>query len=135
MAPQPYEKIPMPNSATTIQRVLVVDDEESARILLREYLKSKRFQVEVAEAGEEALAKIYNFHPHLVLLDVMMPRLTGDELVKMITDWKPEIKVIMVSANLNPELEKECILNGAQACIQKPVDLDQLLETIKQTLT
>ena len=117
---------------TSKPRVLVVDDEESARILLKEYLKLKGFQVDTAEAGEEALAKVYNFKPHLVLLDVMMPRLTGDELVKMITDWRPETKVIMVSANLNPALEKECIQNGAYACIQKPVDFDHLIETITQ---
>ena len=124
----------MPNSSTSNIRVLAVDDEESARILFKEHLQLKGYQVELAEAGEEAMAKIYNYHPQVVLLDVMMPRLTGDELVKMITVWKPEIKVIMVSANLNPELVKECLQNGAYACIPKPVDFDHLAETIKQAI-
>ena len=81
-----------------------------------------------------ALAKIYNFHPEVVLLDVLMPRLTGDELVRMIKEWKPEIKVIMVSANESIDVEKDCLLNGAYACLRKPVKLDTLINTIKQAL-
>ena len=124
----------MSDPTTSSLRVLVVDDEDVACILFKKHLNLRGFQVETAEAGEEALAKIYNSPPHVVLLDVKMPRLTGDELVKMITDWKPEIQVIMVSANLNPELVKECLQNGAYACIPKPVDFDHLAETIKQAI-
>ena len=125
----------MTDSKNSKPRVLVVDDEESARKVFKEYLKLQGFQVEVAEAGEEALAKIYNYHPQIVLLDVMMPRLSGDELVKMIKDWKPEIQVIMVSANASPDLEEECLRNGAFACIRKPVEFDLLSETIDQALS
>ena len=124
----------MSDSTKTNPRVLVVDDEESARTLLQEFLKLEGFPVEVAEAGEEALAKIYNYHPQVVLLDVMMPRLTGDELVKMIKDWKPEIQVIMDSANASPEVEEECLRNGAFACIRKPVNFNLLTEAIDQAL-
>jgi CheY-like chemotaxis protein len=125
----------MSDSKNLKPRVLVVDDEESARKVFKEYLKLQGFQVEVAEAGEEALAKIYNYHPQIVLLDVMMPRLSGDELVKMIKDWKPEIQVIMVSANASPDLEEECLRNGAFACIRKPVEFDLLSEAIDQALS
>jgi CheY-like chemotaxis protein len=124
----------MSDSTKKNPRILVVDDEESARTLLQEFLKLEGFPVEVAEAGEEALAKIYNYHPQVVLLDVMMPRLTGDELVKMIKDWKPEIQVIMVSANASPEVEEECLRNGAFACIRKPVNFNLLTEAIDQAL-
>ena len=124
----------MPTPTVSGLRVLVVDDEESARILFREYLTLEECKVEVAEAGEEALAKIYNFHPEVVLLDVLMPRLTGNELVRMIKEWKPEIKVIMVSANASIDVEKDCLHNGAYACLRKPVKLDTLINTIKQAL-
>ena len=124
----------MSDSTKKNPRILVVDDEESARTLLQEFLKLEGFPVEVAEAGEEALAKIYNYHPQVVLLDVMMPRLTGDELVKMIKDWKPEIQVIMVSANASPEVEEECLRNGAFACIRKRVNFNLLTEAIDQAL-
>ena len=71
----------------------------------------------------------------MVLLDVKMPRLTGDELVKMIKAWKPEIYVIMVSAHLTPEIERDCMQNGASYCFGKPIDFDLLQETIQKLLT
>jgi CheY-like chemotaxis protein len=98
-------------------------------------LSARGFEVEVAEAGEEAMETIYSNQPHIVFLDVMMPRLTGDELVKMIKDWKPEIQVIMVSANLRKDVEEECMRNGASACITKPVKFDLLTEVIHQALS
>ncbi|MDH5762496.1 MAG: response regulator [Nitrospinota bacterium] len=122
----------MSKSTTSNLKVLVVDDEEKFLNLSKKNLNLRGFEVETAEAGEEAIAKIYQYHPKVVLLDVMMPRLTGDELVKMITDWRPEIQVIMVSANLSRDVEEECLRNGAYACIKKPVNFDQLAETIKQ---
>lgn len=124
----------MPVSTTSKPRILVVDDEVKYLHLAKKNLNSRGFEVEVAEAGEQAMSKIHNNQPHIVLLDVMMPRLTGDELVKMIKGWKPEIQVIMVSANLSPELEEECLRNGASACIRKPVDYAQLTEVIDQAL-
>ena len=112
----------------------MVDDEEKFRYLSQKNLKMRGFNVETAEGGEEAIAKIYHFEPKVVLLDVNMPRLTGDELVKMITDWKPEVQVIMVSANRSPEAEEECLKNGAYAYVPKPVDFDKISETIQQAV-
>ncbi|NIP99166.1 MAG: response regulator [Nitrospinaceae bacterium] len=114
------------------KRVLVVDDEDKFRYLAKKNLAMRGFTVDVAEASEEAIAQIYKCNPSVVLLDVMMPGLTGDELVKMITDWRPEIKVIMVTAHLNQEAEEECYRNGAYAYIQKPVDFDKISEMIKE---
>ncbi len=124
----------MSKTTTSSLRVLVVDDEEKFRDISKKNLELRGFEVECAEAGEEAIAKIYNFEPKVVLLDVMMPRLTGDELVKMITDWKPEMQVIMVTADLSQEAEEECLRNGAHAYIKKPVKFDQLAETIRQAV-
>ncbi len=124
----------MAGPITSNPKVLVVDDEEKFRMLSKKNLNLRGFEVEIAEAGEEAIAKIYNFEPKVVLLDVMMPRLTGDELVKMITDWKPGIQVIMVTANLSPEAEEECLRNGAYRYIKKPVEFDKLAEVIKQAV-
>jgi DNA-binding NtrC family response regulator len=116
-------------------RVLVVDDEAKYLRLAKINLSARGFEVEVTQAGEEAMKKINDNQPHIVLLDVMMPRLTGDELVKMITDWKPEIRVIMVTANISQEAEEECRRNGAYAYIKKPVDFDKLAEIIRQAAT
>lgn len=112
----------------------MVDDEEKFCQLAKKNLELRGFEVDTAEAGEECIAKIYNRQPDVVLLDVMMPRLTGDELVKMITDWKPEIQVIMVTANLNPDAEEECLRNGAYAYTKKPVEFEKLAEVIRQAV-
>jgi len=122
----------MSNNPTSPLKILVVDDEEKFLVLAKKNLEPRGFEVLTASAGEEGIAKIYNHDPKVVLLDVMMPRLTGDELVKMITDWKPEIQVIMVTANLNPEAKEECLRNGAFAYIKKPVEFNKLTEVIIQ---
>ena len=50
----------------------------------------------------------------------------------MITDWKPEVQVIMVTANISPEAKEECMRNGAYAYVQKPVNFDKLVELIQE---
>ena len=113
--------------------MLVVDDNpDQCQVVMR--CLEDSYDIEIAYGGEEAISKIYNFNPTVVLLDIKMPRLTGDELVKMIKAWKPEIQVIMVSANLSPEIKEECMQNGAFACISKPLNFEHLKQTIQEAL-
>ncbi len=114
-------------------RLLIVDDNKIHCELAKEFLVDS-YDIEMAYGGEEAISQIFNFNPAVILLDIQMPRLTGDELVKMIKAWKPEIHVIMVSANITPEIKKECILNGAFDCISKPVDFKHLKKMILEAL-
>ena len=113
--------------------MLVVDDEPNHCEIAKRCLEDS-YDIEIAYGGEEAISKIYNFNPTVVLLDIKMPRLTGDVLVKMIKAWKPEIQVIMVSANLSPEIKEECMQNGAFACISKPLNFEHLKQTIQEAL-
>ena len=115
-------------------KILIVDDDLSFLKLAGTALSKRGFSVQTAEAGEEALAKIYIDAPQVVLLDVQMPRLTGDELVKMIKEWQPEIQVIMISSNLTPALEQDCLENGAYACYRKPVDFDPIAQKIRESV-
>ena len=114
-------------------KLLIVDDNPKHGELAKQILENS-YDIEIAYGGEEAISKIYNFNPTVVLLDIKMPRLTGDELVKMIKAWKPEIQVIMVSANLSPEIKEECMQNGAFACISKPLNFEHLKQTIQEVL-
>ncbi len=123
----------MPPFDASDWKILVVDDAASFRKLAETTLSKRGFSVLLAQAGEEAIAKIYYDGPHIVLLDVMMPRLTGDELVKMIKQWKPEILVFMVTSNLNKDIEEDCLQNGASGCFKKPLDFDRLIDSIKQS--
>lgn len=117
----------------SICKILVVDDNRDHCQVAKRCLEDC-YDIEIALNGEEAISKIYDFKPTVVLLDVLMPRLTGDELVKMIKAWKPEIHVIMVSAHLTPELENDCMRNGALECFDKPIDFNVLQEAIQKVL-
>lgn len=121
-------------SESSKQKLLIVDDEEKFCELAKELLKDS-YDIDIAYCGEEAMAKIYNFNPAVILLDVKMPRLTGDELVKMIKAWKPEIHTIMISGQLTPEVKKECMQNGAFDCLDKPLDFKIVRKTIEKALS
>ncbi len=124
----------MSSTDTSGLKILIVDDDLAFLKLAGTALSKRGFSVQTAEAGEEALAKIYIDAPQVVLLDVQMPRLTGDELVKMIKEWQPKIQVIMISSKLTPALEQDCLENGAYACLKKPVDFDPLAQKIRESL-
>ena len=114
-------------------KLLIVDDNEQHCNVAKEFLEDD-YDIEIALNGEEAISKIYDFNPVVILLDVRMPRLTGDELVKMIKAWRPEMIVIMVTADLSPEIERDCMQNGASVCLSKPINFGFLKETIRNLL-
>jgi len=124
----------MPPAKRADLKILIVDDDLTYLKLAESSLGKRGFSVHTAESGEDALAQINLDIPQVILLDVQMPRLTGDELVRMITEWKPGIQVWMISSNLTPEIEQDCLENGAFACLKKPVDFDQLARQIRESL-
>lgn len=114
------------------KRVLVVDDEAEFREMLVEYLHGKGFEAFGAGGGEEALELIPKFRPGVVLLDVVMPRMTGVEVLKRIKALREETCVVMVSGRGDEEIAKRTLGMGAADYISKPVDfayLDSVLET------
>ena len=110
-------------------RVLVVDDERDIRQAVAEILAGEGYQVAAAGDGEEALAQVRAFHPQLVLLDLMMPGMSGWEFLRA-QRGDPELRtipVIVVSAVAGvPEPELE-----GQAIIRKPFDLDELITAVR----
>ena len=79
----------------TKSRILVVDDEVKACGLLKKFLERRNYLVETANNGEEALHKIKEFDPAIVLLDILMPGIPGDKIIKLIKKWKPELEVLV----------------------------------------
>ena len=107
-------------------RVLVVDDEPDAVDLLREFLTAKGYEVLAASNGEEALRKVREDRPHLVLLDVRMPKMSGLEVLKQVREIDHEVGVIMVSAVNEEETGRRALKMGAFDYITKPLDFDYL---------
>ena len=117
-----------------MERVLVVDDEESIVKFLAEALRRKGYTVDVASSGEEAfeMAKIHR--PHLVLLDIRMPGMGGLEALRKIKSADPVMRVIVITAVRDPETIEQAYRLGVSNFVTKPFELDSLAEAVKETL-
>ena len=107
-------------------RVLVVDDEPVAVELLHAFLADKGLDGITACDGEEALRQVKDHRPHLILLDVRMPKLNGLEVLKRVREIDHEVGVIMVTAVNEEETGREALKLGAFDYITKPLDLPYL---------
>jgi len=115
-------------------KVLVVDDEETVRILLQRVLQAAGYDAVIAADGEEALSVIANGDIDVVLLDINMPGLSGmDVLGKISTDW-PNVCVIMVTAVADVQTAVATMKLGAYDYITKPFDRDEMLRKIRQSI-
>jgi two-component system OmpR family response regulator len=120
------------NRKPTLERILVVDDDDSVRNSLMEVLVLEGFSVPGAANGEEALAILEKEHIDLVMLDLNMPRLNGwDTFERLVERW-PLLPIIIVTARPNQLfLAANC---GAGALLEKPIDIPVMLSAIRTLL-
>lgn len=116
--------------------ILIVDDEDLIRDLLIDALQDD-FQITAASNGEEALSlfrlKIDTIG--LVITDLIMPKLRGDELAKLIREMNPSIPIVYISG-YEREINKQSLLSDKKsAFLQKPFDMEILSATLRQLLT
>ncbi len=107
-------------------RALVVDDEPEVREMLTDYLKENGFEALGAWDGEEALRRIPEFRPHIVLLDILMPGPSGVETLRRLKPVLHETCVIMITAHDDVETAQRTLEMGAVDYVRKPVDLGYL---------
>jgi DNA-binding response OmpR family regulator len=107
-------------------RVLVVDDELEFRSILREFLAFKGYDVLTAADGPEALQVVKEERPHVVLLDICMPKMNGLEVLRQIRAIDREVRVIMVTEVQETETGRAALKLGACDLLAKPVDLRYL---------
>lgn len=130
-----YSAIRNPKYGDVMPRVLVVDDEPAFVELLQGFLTGKGYEVITASGGEEALRKVKEDRPHLILLDVRMPRMSGLEVLRQVQQIDQEVGVIMVTAVHEEELGRQALDLGAFDCIVKPVDLKYLETSVWHKIT
>lgn len=116
-----------------IQNILVVDDSATDRFFLTELLETSGYKVTGAESGEECLAKVAANPPDLVLMDVVMPGLTGFQVTRTLTKDvnTAHIPVILCTGKSQATDLVWAMKMGAKACVTKPVVGADLLALIK----
>ena len=121
--------------ATQSPKVLIVDDNDLMRTLLRGILRNESCQV-VGEAknGAIALDQVEKTDPDVVFLDVMMPEMDGLEVLQYIKERHPRIKVIMITGYASVENVQDSIQGGASGFIVKPFNTARVLDTLQKTL-
>lgn len=102
-------------------RIMVVDDEPSIQLLLSRILSNEGYVVETARSGEEAVARIPSFAPHLVITDLKMPGMDGIELMRRVKGERPEVDFILLTAYATVENAVEAMKAGAREYLIKPL--------------
>lgn len=115
-------------------RILVVDDELVVCEMLKQFLTDMGYEVRYANSGTSAFETFKEFSPHFIFLDVIMPEMSGLEVLQKIREVDKETKVIMISGMHDLGMAKEAISLGALDYITKPIELGYLSEFIKEQM-
>jgi len=117
-------------------KILIVDDEPNIVLPLQFLMEQNEYQVDVASSGEEAIEKLMQFGPDLILLDIMLPGIDGYEVCEIIRlnpKWK-KIKIIFLTARgRDVDVAKGLVL-GADAYITKPLANAEVVQKVRQLL-
>lgn len=116
--------------------ILVVDDEPLLRRLLRSMLERGGFQVDEAQNGSDALSKIQENMPDLVIVDYMMPEMDGPDVCRAVRTQMQtaHLPVIMLSARNDAQMAQRSLDSGATLCLQKPMGFKDLVGNVRRLL-
>ncbi len=116
------------------EKILIVDDEKNMRMVLDRALSGEGYEVSEAASGKEALEKLTDVMPDLVVLDQKMPEMDGLAVLKRVKKLLPQLPVVMLTGHGNVESAVEAIKAGATEYLTKPFDLDELKLVISKAL-
>ncbi|MGD8240345.1 MAG: response regulator [Armatimonadota bacterium] len=114
--------------------VLVIDDDSSMRLTLAVLLEDEGYRVLSAADGEEGLAMLRASPVALVVVDMKMPGLSGDEVCAAVKAIQPAAAVIMITAHVAADVADRAMVAGAHTMLYKPLDIDALLDSIAQLI-
>lgn len=115
-------------------RVLVIDDEEAARFGIRKVLEKEQYQVDLAGNGQEALQKIHEFCPHVVISDINMPQMDGITLLKEVGRMQAPPPVILITAHGSESVAVQGLRAGAYDYLAKPFEVDDLRKAVRNAV-
>ena len=116
------------------KKILLVDDSGMARRSSRQILESAGYVVAEAEDGLVALERYFLEKPDLVLLDLVMKGMNGLDVLKKLTEMDGQVRVIVVSADVQDSSRELAESGGAAGFLNKPIDREALLRAVSRTL-
>lgn len=119
----------------TKKRILVIDDEQISREGVAEVLADEGYEVAVAADGHEAVTLLASFQPDLVLTDLQMPGLDGVGVLRHVKQVSPTTPVIIFTAHVLIDAQREAQRLGVQDYLNKPLDFDEMLRRVAKALT
>jgi response regulator RpfG family c-di-GMP phosphodiesterase len=117
-----------------VTRILIVDDEETIRLALRKFLRSRGYEVEIAGSGDQALEILDRESFSLMLCDVRMPGMTGVQVVPQARQKDQDLAIIMLTAVNDAATATEVLASGASDYLMKPVELADLQQAVDRAL-
>lgn len=114
--------------------ILVVDDERSIRITVKAFLENEGHRVQTAEDAHSALALLQNGSIDVVLTDIILPKLSGVDLLRRIRESSPHVQVIMMTGEPTLETASESLRLGAVDYLQKPVGKNGIIKAVQNAL-
>ena len=115
-------------------KVCIVDDEVEFVTTLAERLELRGFEAQIATDGESALRLIEADPPQIVVLDVMMPGMSGLEVLRKIKDLNPQLPVILLTGRSDTKEGEEGMRLGAFDYLMKPLNIDQLIKKMQEAV-
>ena len=113
-------------------KVLIVDDEKDFLDIMAERMGARGMAVSTATSAENALKMVLKEDYDAVIMDLMMPEMDGFKALKLFKETRPDIPIILLTANVPEEKCIEAIKLGAMDIIEKPADLNLLTQKIKE---
>jgi len=124
------------NVATRPARILIADDTPQAAELHEAYLADADYEVRIASDGEQTLQQVAQWHPDLILLDIMMPRISGFEVCKRLraNPATHDIAILMITALDQPADIERAVEAGTDDYLSKPINKSELLHRVRSLL-
>jgi len=113
-------------------RILIVEDDRITRECLAVVLREEGYEVDVANDGEEALAFCQTVTPDLVMTDLNMPKLGGEEFIERVRWQHPDIRVAVITGEVPFDAGRRAVALGAKHYFSKPIELDDMLVRVRQ---
>ncbi|MTI31403.1 sigma-54-dependent transcriptional regulator [Xanthovirga aplysinae] len=115
-------------------KILIIDDEKAIRATLKEILEYEKYQVDEAQNGEEGLMRLVQNNYDVVLCDIKMPKMDGIEVLEKAARIEKDFQFIMISAHATIDTAVDATKKGAFDFIEKPLDLNRILLTVRNAL-